>query len=115
MRSTTAGLVDELQQILDDSATSMAGSAALSSDADKGAWWRARIALDERVAALLSRVRRGWLGPWRCLLAAPAGRGGGGGGALLEAAAGFVGEHFDFVFGERTLPGIMATQGRAVR
>ena len=95
---TAASLAAELSAILDDSAASMAGSADLSTDKEKQGWWRARIALDERLAALLARAGRDWLGPWRCLLAAPASNAARA-CEVRAAAAGFVAEHFDFVFG----------------
>ena len=96
--SSPQELAGLLAAILDDSAASMAGSGALTADADKTAWWRARIALDERLAALLAHAGGDWLGPWRCLLAAPA-AGGARRRALRGAAVGFVAEHFEFVFG----------------
>ena len=31
------------------------------------AWWRKRVALDLRMAALLAHLDTRWLGPWRCV------------------------------------------------
>jgi hypothetical protein len=96
-RSPSA-LVAELNAILEESAASMRGAAELASGKDKAAWWRTRLALDERLAALLQRAGRGWLGPWRCLLAQPA-ESPAREAELRQVAAAFVAEHFDFIFG----------------
>jgi hypothetical protein len=89
-----------MEAILSDSAASMRGGAPLDSREARAAWWQARLALDGRAAGLLRRVGGGWLGPWRCLLAAGAPPGGRRAAELREAAEGFVTEHFDFVDGE---------------
>jgi len=99
MAATPAALAAELTSILQDSAASMSGSAAFTTEGEKAAWWRTRIRLDERLAALLRHAGRDWLGPWRCLLGQPAGSGERV-GELRAAAAGFVAEQFEFVFGE---------------
>ena len=76
----------------------MRGAAPLDTDAAKAAWWERRFALDKRVASLLRRLDRGWLGPWGCLLAQPP-AGAARAGELLAAARGFVAEQFEFVYG----------------
>lgn len=70
-------------------------------------FWKARLALDKRLAGLLDAMDGQWLGPWRCLLAKPLPAAAGGAGSALparavlqEAAQRFVGEHFEFVFGK---------------
>jgi hypothetical protein len=97
-RRSPAALVSGLEAILEDSAASMRGAAGLASEKDKATWWRTRLALDERLAALLQHAGRDWLGPWRCLLAQPAGSAERE-AELQQAAAALVAEQFDFVFG----------------
>jgi len=53
---------EELEAILEDSAASMRGEEARDTKAQKAAWWRARLALDERLNALLDRMQA-CLGP----------------------------------------------------
>lgn len=79
--------VQQLEAILEDSAASMgaqhsapaggsgqqlgqavAASMSVSSKAQKTAWWRARLGLDERLRALLQHLDASRLGPWRCAL-----------------------------------------------
>lgn len=78
--------MQQLEAILEDSAASMgaqhsapaggpgdqaraqaAASMSGNSRAQKTAWWRARLGLDERLRALLQRLDSGCLGPWRCV------------------------------------------------
>ena len=66
---------DELAAILEGSADSMRAAAAGAdgaasvapgaAPAQRSAWWRARLALDGRLRALLERLDAAWLGPWR--------------------------------------------------
>ena len=67
------------------------------------AWWRQRLRLEARMAALLLRLDGEWLGPWRCLLAAPPPPA--ACAAAAAAAQGFLNECFDFVDGACALPG----------
>ncbi len=48
-----------------DSASSMKADAPLMTSADKTAWWRKRLELDQRMAALLQHLADDWLGPWK--------------------------------------------------
>ena len=43
-------------------------SSSSSSSASAQQWWSERVSLDSRLAALLTRLDSGWLGPWSCLL-----------------------------------------------
>jgi hypothetical protein len=54
---------DELEAILEDSAASMRGEGGRDTKAQKAAWWRARLALDERLKRLLLHLQA-CLGPW---------------------------------------------------
>jgi Peptidase family C50 len=98
-RGGAAQLSAELQAILDDSAASMVAAESTPREA----WWRQRLRLDARMAALLSRLDGEWLGPWRCLLAAPPPPA--ACAAAAAAAQGFLNECFDFVDGACALPG----------
>lgn len=57
--------VREFESILADSAASMKADVAPMTSADKTAWWRQRMALDQRMADLLKHLDLAWLGPWR--------------------------------------------------
>ena len=48
-----------------DSASSMKADAPIVTSADKTAWWRKRLELDQRMAALLQHLDADWLGPWQ--------------------------------------------------
>ena len=48
-----------------DSASSMKSDAPLLTPEDKSAWWRKRLLLDQRMAALLQHLDDAWLGPWK--------------------------------------------------
>ena len=49
-----------------DNASSMKADAPLVTSADKTAWWRKRLELDQRMAVLLQHLDEDWLGPWKC-------------------------------------------------
>ena len=51
--------------ILRDSAASMKADVPLMTNSDKSAWWKQRLALDQRMANLLKHLDTTWLGPWR--------------------------------------------------
>ena len=55
----------EFEGIMADSASSMSPDAPLLTSADKAAWWQKRLALDQRMAALLHHLDQNWLGPWK--------------------------------------------------
>ena len=57
--------LDEFDSIMADSASSMKAEVPLLTSADKAAWWRQRLMLDQRMAALLHHFSHDWLGPWR--------------------------------------------------
>lgn len=57
-----------LADILAASDASLRPGLALETPAAKCGWWHTRIALDGRLAALLTRLDASWLGPWRCVL-----------------------------------------------
>ena len=57
--------LEEFDNIMADSASSM--KAEVLTSADKAAWWRQRLMLDQRMAALLHCFSHDWLGPWRCV------------------------------------------------
>ena len=57
--------LEEFDSIMADSASSMKADAPLVTSADKTAWWRKRLALDQRMAALLQHLDDDWLGPWK--------------------------------------------------
>lgn len=59
------GALREFGSILSDSAVSMKAEVPLVTTADKSAWWRQRLALDQRMADLLKHLDAAWLGPWR--------------------------------------------------
>ena len=75
-----AEAVQQLETILADSAASMhstagattgnvsegGSSASTSSKAEKAAWWRARLGLDQRLSTLLEGLDSRCLGPWLC-------------------------------------------------
>ena len=48
-----------------DSTSSMKADGSPMTSADKAAWWRKRLALDQRMAALLQHMDDDWLGPWK--------------------------------------------------
>lgn len=77
----------------------MAAGGGVSSAADKAAWWKQRVKLDQRMAALLQQMDARWLGPWRCLLVQPPAERGVE-AAAAAAAVDFVAEFFDCVLGE---------------
>ncbi len=54
---------EELEAILEDSAASMQGQGDRDTKAQKAAWWRARLELDERLKQLLLHLQA-CLGPW---------------------------------------------------
>ena len=54
-----------------DASLAPAHTGDLQTPAQKAGWWDARISLDARLAALLSRLDASWLGPWRCVSALP--------------------------------------------
>lgn len=54
---------EELEAIMEDSAASMRGEGVRDTKAQKAAWWRARLALDERLKLLLHRLQA-CLEPW---------------------------------------------------
>ncbi|BDA44094.1 probable separin at C-terminar half [Coccomyxa sp. Obi] len=58
---------EELEAIMEDSAASMRGEGERDTKAQKAAWWRARLALDERLKLLLHRLQA-CLDPWTCLM-----------------------------------------------
>lgn len=103
--SSPSDLVAELSNILRDSSASMKVDSDLATDQQKAAWWTKRLALDQRMHALLQHVAHDWLGPWRCLLVQPP-DGVAQAAALRAEAASFVTEHFEFVFGEYGLLGV---------
>jgi separase len=73
-----------------------AGAASGSGGDAKARWWRARLALDKRLAALQRDMSARWLGAWRCLLGASLGSYGQEFAAAARAAAGrFLEEHFE--------------------
>lgn len=63
----------EYAALMSDSAASMRDVSlpgttqpdAEAAAAQRAAWWRQRLALDERMAALLHTLDHDWLGPWR--------------------------------------------------
>lgn len=59
------GGLEEFDSIMADSASSMKAEVPLLTPADKAAWWRQRLLLDERMAALLHHFSHHWLGPWK--------------------------------------------------
>eukprot|EP00887_Chlorella_sp_A99_P003555 scaffold7.g3555.t1 len=61
----------EMEGILQGSARSMRELATDTREQQRE-WWRARLELDDRLAALLAHLDASWLGPWRCLLAGAA-------------------------------------------
>ncbi|MEW5310993.1 MAG: hypothetical protein WDW38_002743 [Sanguina aurantia] len=62
-------LLQQMQQLLSDSSISMKQDGeGVHSQESKLLWWRARVALDRRMEALLTAMDSDWLGPWRCLL-----------------------------------------------
>ena len=60
-----ASALEEFDSIMTDSASSMKADAPLVTSADKTAWWRKRLELDQRMAALLQHLDEDWLGPWK--------------------------------------------------
>ncbi|CAL8470074.1 g9616 [Coccomyxa elongata] len=58
---------EELEAIMEDSAASMRGEGERDTKAQKAAWWRTRLALDERLKLLLHRLQA-CLEPWTCLM-----------------------------------------------
>ncbi len=60
-----ASALEEFDSIMADSASSMKSDAPLVTSADKTAWWRKRLELDQRMAALLQHLDEDWLGPWK--------------------------------------------------
>ncbi|KAL0042551.1 hypothetical protein WJX79_003322 [Trebouxia sp. C0005] len=63
-----AAALEEFDSIMTDSASSMKSDAPLVTSANKTAWWRKRLELDQRMAALLQHLDEEWLGPWKVLL-----------------------------------------------
>ncbi len=59
------GAMEEFESIISDSASSMKADTPLLTAADKSAWWRKRLALDQRMAGLLQHLDDDWLGPWK--------------------------------------------------
>lgn len=57
-------LAGELLRLLEESGRSMRDMATDTRQQQRE-WWLARLTLDERLAALLASINRGWLGPWR--------------------------------------------------
>ena len=57
--------LDEFDSIMADSASSMKADVPLLTSADKTAWWQQRLALDQRMAALLQHFSDDWLGCWK--------------------------------------------------
>lgn len=57
--------LQEFDSIMADSTSSMKADMPLLTSADKTAWWRQRLALDERMAALLQHFSADWLGCWK--------------------------------------------------
>jgi separase len=91
-------LLQELQAIQSDAASSMAASSSISSSAGRTAWWAQRVQLDQRMAALLQQMDKQWLGAWRCLLLPPAEPE--VAAAAAAAAADYVAEFFSGVLDE---------------
>jgi len=60
-----ASALEEFDSIMADSASSMKADAPLVTLADKTAWWRKRLELDQRMATLLQHLDEDWLGPWK--------------------------------------------------
>ena len=60
-----ASALEEFNSIMTDSASSMKADAPLVTSAEKTAWWRKRLELDQRMAALLQHLDEDWLGPWK--------------------------------------------------
>lgn len=97
--ASVINLLTELSSILEDSTDNMEASAGLTTATAKARWWKQRLALDARMAALLQQLDQEWLGPWRCLLMQPAHPQ--QEAAALAAAEQFVADYFDFVYGEK--------------
>lgn len=57
--------LEDFDCIMVDSASSMKADVPLLTSADKTAWWRQRLALDERMATLLQQLDDHCLGPWK--------------------------------------------------
>ncbi|KAL4433955.1 hypothetical protein ABPG75_000396 [Micractinium tetrahymenae] len=82
--SSVQSVLDEMAAVLADSGRSMRELSTETKEQQRE-WWRARLALDDRLAALTKHLDSSWLGPWRCLLlGAPTGSSGSQAG---EAAA----------------------------
>lgn len=64
-------VLDGLQDVLADAATSMAAGDTLHTNAEKRGWWAQRLAQDQRVALLVQQLDAQWLGAWRCLILQP--------------------------------------------
>jgi hypothetical protein len=102
-RSVT-DLLKSLNSILSDSSASMQASTQLTTAADKAAWWKQRLQLDQRMQQVLVELGGEWLGPWRCLLMQPPGE------QQLVVACGeqarlFVAQNCELVTGERAQNG----------
>lgn len=65
MLQPAAHCLQEFDSIIADSASSMKAEVPLLTSADKAAWWRQRLDLDRRMAALLHQLDDDWLGPWK--------------------------------------------------
>jgi len=56
-----ASALEEFDSIMADSASSMKADAPLVTLADKTAWWRKRLELDQRMATLLQHLDEDWM------------------------------------------------------
>ncbi|PRW58029.1 Regulator of spindle pole body duplication [Chlorella sorokiniana] len=65
--SSVQGVLEEMAGVLADSGRSMRELATDTKEQQRE-WWRARLALEDRLAALVRHLDSSWLGPWRCLL-----------------------------------------------
>jgi hypothetical protein len=63
--SAHCNALSEMTAILAESAGSMGGHEPCDTAPQRSRWWRQRVALDARVAALLGHMDFAWLGPWR--------------------------------------------------